>query len=98
MSCAFFSGSALKPPDQQRSGFYGAVPGVLLLDLQGADHCDFESPTDGLCEAFCTANDGIWTDEERRDALAALVTSWLLQEHTQQILDRMLASGVTAER
>jgi len=84
--------------DNSGVSFYGAVPGVLLLDLQGADHCDFESPTDGLCEALCTANDGAWTDEERRDALAALVTSWLLQEHTEQILGGILASGVTAER
>lgn len=34
-------------------GWYGSGPDDRALRLTGADHCDFESPTDALCTAFC---------------------------------------------
>lgn len=47
---------------------------ATLLRLPGADHCDFEGPTDALCTAFC-ANGASTTAEADARAMA---TAWLL--------------------
>ncbi len=75
---------------------YLAVPGSDLYDLVGAGHCDFESPTDGLCEAFCAGPQSEVSDESRRQALAGLVTAWVLQDHIDAQLQRH--PGVLIER
>lgn len=66
---------------------FEGVPGADLYDLAGAGHCDFESPTDGLCEAFCAGPQSEISDESRRQALAGLVTAWVLQEHVDAQLE-----------
>jgi hypothetical protein len=36
---------------------FAASPASLLLQVPKASHCDFESPTDWLCESFCGRSD-----------------------------------------
>lgn len=78
--------------------FFGAVPGGRMMNLTGADHCDFENPTDFACEAFCTANDAGFTDDQRRDALAGVVTSFVLGQHVDGHIDAALDVGVLSDR
>ncbi len=44
--------------------------GAMLSALPGANHCDFESPTDGLCTTFCGEPTGV------TPLIAALTTAW----------------------
>ena len=37
---------------------YAAAPRIRVQHVSGAGHCDFEAPTDGLCELFCSDPDG----------------------------------------
>jgi pimeloyl-ACP methyl ester carboxylesterase len=80
--------------DNSGVGFYGAVPSAMLLDLAGADHCDFESPSDATCEAFCSAAGGDWSDDDRREALRGAMTAWVLQDE----VDSHLASELLTVR
>ena len=78
--------------------FFGAVPGGRMMDVTGADHCDFENPTDMACEAFCTANDAGFTDDQRRDALAGVVTAFVLRQHVDTHMTAALSEGVLTNR
>jgi len=44
--------------------------GAMLSALPSANHCDFESPTDGLCTTFCGDPTGV------TPLIAALTTAW----------------------
>ena len=48
--------------------------GGRALQVVGADHCDFEGPTDSLCTAFCTGSSS-FSDEEIQGAVRALATA-----------------------
>lgn len=52
------------------------APTSTALRLNGSDHCDFENPSDGLCDLACangTADDVVTTT-----LIAGLSTSWLM--------------------
>ena len=53
------------------------VPGgsVRELVVNGASHCDFESDTDGTCEAFCGA-----ADPARQTAVQTWTMAWLVAQ------------------
>lgn len=60
-----------------------ALPWVALLPrlqadtvIDGASHCDFESPSDGLCRWACGATDLV-RQQRIQAALVAAVTGWL---------------------
>jgi len=55
---------------------YAAIPDTDALRVVGADHCDFEDPTDWACTAFCS--DGSGNDVSVRDAIRGLSTAWVL--------------------
>jgi pimeloyl-ACP methyl ester carboxylesterase len=50
---------------------FAAAPKSRLLSIRGASHCDFESPTDRLCEIFCTDPDLRSGSESRRQEILA---------------------------
>ncbi len=56
-------------------GVYAAVPDARVLRLPGADHCDFESPTDALCTTFCA--DGSGPEPQTPELIIALATAWV---------------------
>lgn len=53
-------------------GTAGAPYGVRTTD---ADHCDFESPTDGLCTTFCAGGNDTFSDVEIQDSIRGLFTA-----------------------
>lgn len=53
-----------------------AAPQTQSLHLLGADHCDFENPSDALCDIAC-ANGTVGTDVVT-DLVAGLGTAWLV--------------------
>jgi hypothetical protein len=55
------------------AGVYAAAPDARGVRVDGADHCDFESPTDWTCEVACA--DGAGDDEVVADAIVGLVTA-----------------------
>jgi pimeloyl-ACP methyl ester carboxylesterase len=51
-------------------GVFATAPRARLTPIAGASHCDFESPTDWLCESLCTGvNNG---SQGRRQAIIAM--------------------------
>lgn len=44
-----------------------------MVAVPGASHCDFESPTDGICTMICGANDA-----GRQDVVGEYATAWLV--------------------
>ena len=78
--------------DNSGAGFYDAVQGSWLFDLAGADHCDFENPSDAGCEAFCSASGGAWTDDDRRRVVRGALTAWVLQDEVEDHLASDLLS------
>jgi len=58
----------------QGNGVAMVAEDTRSLRVDGADHCDFEAPTDGICTALCGASsDG---DEGIRTTLLALTTAF----------------------
>ena len=57
-------------------GVYAADSDAQVLRLPGADHCDFESPTDALCTAFCASGSG--PEPATSQTIIALTTAWLV--------------------
>ena len=55
------------------SAVYRVARDARVKRVGGAGHCDFESPTDGLCELVCADPDG--TAETHRDAIIASATA-----------------------
>jgi pimeloyl-ACP methyl ester carboxylesterase len=53
-----------------------AAPSATSLHLVGADHCDFENPSDVLCDLACA--NGTVADDVVIDLVAGLGTAWLL--------------------
>ena len=49
-----------------------------ILKVDGADHCDFESPTNFTCEVNCENNNAGKPDEEIRSIIFTLGTSAVL--------------------
>lgn len=47
---------------------YAAAPHAQVIRVEGASHCDFEAPTDGLCRLLCEPD-----TRERSDALRARI-------------------------
>jgi len=43
--------------------------------INGADHCDFENPTDFVCETACSINDSEYSEEEIRSVILTLGTA-----------------------
>lgn len=61
------------------AGVYRVADHARVQQLDGAGHCDFESPTDGLCELVCTDPDGAGgSHRERIIASARAAASALL--------------------
>ncbi len=48
------------------------------IKVTSADHCDFESPTDWVCESSCENTTAEFTDEEIRPVITTLGTSAIL--------------------
>ncbi len=65
---------------------WGSADGLLdgvtdgrALHLVEADHCDFEHPTDWVCQLACgTESNDLFADEEIQATLLGLTTSFLL--------------------
>lgn len=45
------------------------------VSVSGADHCDFENPTDFICETACENSSSEYSDEEIREAIITLSTA-----------------------
>ncbi len=58
------------PCNGQSNGLavFEASPKAQVLRIPGARHCDFESPTDWLCESVCGGSDAA-TDDRRRGVI-----------------------------
>lgn len=54
---------------------YQATPDVTALRVTGADHCDFEGPTDALCTSFCQNDAAPFDDGTLRNTIWGLATS-----------------------
>jgi pimeloyl-ACP methyl ester carboxylesterase len=57
---------------------FAAAPGAQLLRVSGADHCDFEAPTDATCTSFCNSTGSGFSDDEVRGTVRALVAGFAL--------------------
>ncbi len=55
-----------------------AAPDHQVFGIPGADHCSFESPTDGGCTLFCGGNGGALSEVEIADTIAALSVAFSL--------------------
>lgn len=55
-----------------------AVTSHHVFAVTEADHCDFEAPTDWLCELGCWGTNDIFSDDEIRATVAGMTTSWSL--------------------
>ena len=57
---------------------YSAAQSSNLVHLTDADHCDFEDPTDFLCEILCDGPNLNFSDEEINKTIKTLVTAFTL--------------------
>ncbi len=57
---------------------YEAAPDHVGWRVTEADHCDFESPTDGLCTFACTGTNEDFSDSDIQETLGGLMTSWAM--------------------
>ena len=57
---------------------YSAAQNSNLVYLTDADHCDFEGPTDLLCELLCNGLNPQFSDEEINATIKTLVTAFTL--------------------
>ena len=55
-----------------------AAPNATLLRVNDADHCDFESPTDGLCTVFCQNTTATISEQNINSTVLSLSTAGLL--------------------
>jgi pimeloyl-ACP methyl ester carboxylesterase len=55
-----------------------AVASHRVFAVTEADHCDFEAPTDWLCELGCWGTNDVFSDDEIRATIAGMTTSWTL--------------------
>ncbi len=55
-----------------------AAPDGVALRITEADHCDFESPTDVLCQVACPGTNTAFSDAEIASAVRGLSTAALL--------------------
>lgn len=62
--------------DNNALDVYAAVQGGVLVRVLGADHCDFESPTDWGCTTFC--GDGGADDDLVHGTILGLSTAFVL--------------------
>ena len=57
----------------------GTIPGALQARVTDADHCDFEDPTDWLCQLGCPAGSNTaFSDDDIKATVRSLATSALL--------------------
>ena len=54
---------------------FKAMPEYRAIQVMSADHCDFESPTDFVCEMSCEASTAEYSDEEIRPVIVSLATA-----------------------
>jgi hypothetical protein len=57
---------------------YRAAPDAQALYVTEADHCDFENPTDTLCQFLCPGTNLAFSDAEIQVTLKGLVTTWIV--------------------
>lgn len=57
---------------------YAAAPDGNVLRATGADHCDFESPTDAMCTGLCPDIEGAFSGDEAQATIRGLSTAFLL--------------------
>lgn len=62
--------------DSNGTDVYAAVADGGAIRVAGADHCDFEAPTDGLCTGFCGGGDA--SDPAVRAIVRAMTTAYVL--------------------
>jgi pimeloyl-ACP methyl ester carboxylesterase len=51
------------------------MPEYRAIQVTSADHCDFENPTDFVCEVSCEASTAEYSDEEIRPVIISLTTA-----------------------
>lgn len=78
-----FAGGLLGEPsacntDNNGLPFYESAPQAIAFRVTEADHCDFESPTDGLCTSFCAGTNDRFDETTIHNAIFGLTTSYLL--------------------
>lgn len=61
------------------TGIYNRATDGVGFRVTEADHCDFESPTDGLCTAFCNGSNDQFSDAEIQSALLGLLTAAVIE-------------------
>ena len=54
------------------------MPDYRAVKIASADHCDFENPTDIICEAGCENTAALFGDEDIRSAIISLGTAGIL--------------------
>lgn len=61
--------------DSNAVAVYAAAPDARVVRVSGADHCDFESPTDALCTLACA--EGTGADDRVADVIRGMSTAYL---------------------
>lgn len=64
--------------DNNGAGWYAAAADGQGLRVVESDHCDYESPTDGVCRAFCATDNPTFGDDALAGTVRALSTAWIL--------------------
>ena len=64
--------------DNNGLNLFKEIDGYRALKVISSDHCDFESPTDWVCESQCTNDSVEFSDEEIRPVIFTLGTAAIM--------------------
>lgn len=54
------------------------VPSHRIIKVVGSDHCDYENPTDLMCEVSCQNSQAVFSDTEIKPVITALSTAAIM--------------------
>ena len=64
--------------DNNGLDLFQMMPNAQIVKVASADHCDFESPTDWICESQCENPSTVFSDEEIRPIITTLGTAAIM--------------------
>ncbi len=79
------------------------ISGARIIKIKDADHCDFENPTDSICEMSCETSSAVFTDDQIRLVIKTLGTSALMgminneDVWSSDYLEELILEGLVSE-
>ncbi|MEC9308253.1 MAG: hypothetical protein VX966_01945 [Chloroflexota bacterium] len=88
-------------------GLFRMMSDYSVIKINSADHCDFENPTDFVCELSCENSTAIFEDSEISEAIITLGTAAIIslagisedgeRVWSEEGLENWIASGLISE-